>query len=248
METNRPFVMCVSGLDPSGGAGLLADIKTFEMHRVQGLGICSAVTFQNEDVFVGMDWLSESNIFKQVDALLDAYKPAAVKIGIIENVSLLSKLVEQLKAKLPCIQIVWDPILEASAGYRFHEKVDKQKLFSVLNDIDLITPNLPECQLLFGTVSPVEIMKLSNCSVLIKGGHSVGDFAADQLIFEGKEITFEHPKKTGFSKHGTGCILSSAITSNLAKGKTIPEACKNAKEYIQPILVSNSTRLAYHYE
>ena len=91
MSTKRPDVICLSGFDPSGGAGILADIKTLEMHRVQGLGVCTALTFQNDQSFDGMEWVSEKNMLRQLDVLLAAYQPMAVKIGIIESLSVMKK-------------------------------------------------------------------------------------------------------------------------------------------------------------
>lgn len=248
MSKERPYVICISGFDPSGGAGILADIKTLEMHRVQGLSVCSALTFQNEQSFEGMEWVSEVNQLRQLDILLALYQPKAVKIGIIENLQVLKKLVERLIQKNPGILIVWDPVLKASAGFNFYEEFDFVLLRELLPKIALLTPNLPECKHLFGTTDTESIGKRSSCSVLIKGGHAQSDLATDILLAGGEQHFFHHKKKHGFSKHGTGCILSSAIAANLALGASLPDACAQAKEYMQPILTSNNTQLAYHYE
>lgn len=248
MSELRPYVLCISGYDPSGGAGMLADIKTLEMHRVQGLGVCTAITYQNEDEFLGMEWLSQDSIMQQLKALISHYSPVVVKVGIVESLELLDTLITVLKEKFPDVKIVWDPVLNASAGFDFLNKPDHTLFSSILKKIDLITPNLPESELLFGSQLPSEIVKQSQCPVLLKGGHSEDEYSIDTLLFNGDQIQFSHKKKTGFSKHGTGCILSSAIAANLALGKSLPDACRAAKEYIQPILTSNTTRLAYHYE
>lgn len=247
MSKNRPYVMSVSGHDPSGGAGLLADIKTFEMHKVQGLGVCSAITYQNENDFAGIDWIDEEKITKQIDALFKLYIPKVLKIGIVESLTVLENLIDWIKNRIHEIQVVWDPVIKASAGFNFHHDLDKERFFSILNKIDLLTPNLPEFEILFGITNVNEISEKTTSAVLLKGGHSDDQMAVDQLVFENQLYQFEHRRKEGFSKHGTGCILSSAIAANLALGQSIPEACMNAKEYIQPILISNSTRLAYHY-
>jgi len=248
MSTKRPFVMSIAGLDPSGGAGLLADIKTFEQHKVLGLGVASAVTYQNEDQFHGMEWFPEKYIFNQIESLLQLYKPAAVKVGIIESPDVLFRLICWLRERLPKAKIIWDPILQASAGYDFHTQSKLKDLSRLLNIIDLITPNMPECTAILGTTDPDQITQITNCNVLLKGGHSEGAKACDLLITSEKTYRFEHEKKHGYSKHGTGCILSAAIAANLARGLSLADACQQAKEYIQPILCSNSTRLAYHYE
>lgn len=248
MSDLRPNVICISGFDPSGGAGILADIKTLEMHRVQGLGVCSALTFQNESSFSGMEWISEKNILLQLDALLQTYNPKVVKVGIIENLKLLKLLIDKLKAKVPEVIIVWDPVLKASAGFDFHKMIQQEELNSIMQKIDLITPNLPESQQLFGSTDPDQINQLTSCAILLKGGHSDNKLATDVLIDRGTKQLFQHKKKTGFSKHGTGCILSSAIAANLALGNSLSDSCLLAKEYIQTILTSNKTQLAYHYE
>ncbi|WP_159520923.1 hydroxymethylpyrimidine/phosphomethylpyrimidine kinase [Sunxiuqinia indica] len=248
MSTKRPDVICLSGFDPSGGAGILADIKTLEMHRVQGLGVCTALTFQNDQSFEGMEWVSEKNMLRQLDVLQTAYQPKAVKIGIIESLSVLMKAIEKLKHQDSDISIIWDPILNASAGFNFHQQFDRDLFDYLLDQISLLTPNLPECEYLFGTSNVNVIREKVNCAVLIKGGHSESDFATDVLIAGGEQQLFRHEKKMGFSKHGTGCILSSAIAANLALGRSLAESCRLAKEYMQAILTSNHTKLAYHYE
>ncbi len=248
MSTERPFVISIAGLDPSGGAGLLADIKTFEMHKVQGLGIATAITFQNEAQFHGMKWLPEADILNQLESLLAIYQPRAVKVGIIKSLDLLDKLCLHLKSQFPEVKIVWDPVLKATSGYDFLQELNREQLANVLSGIDLLTPNIPECEQLFGTNNPQLIAEKSTCPVLLKGGHSNESTATDYLIYKGKTHQFSHLRKTGFSKHGTGCILSSSIAANLALGMELPDACQNAKEYIQFILSSNNSRLAYHHE
>lgn len=247
MSNERPNVICISGFDPSGGAGILADIKTLEMHKVQGHGICTALTFQNEYSFSGLEWVSEDNILRQLDVLLESYQAKAIKIGIIQNLTVLQNLLERVKEKSN-VPIIWDPVLKASAGFNFHEGFDKDQFFGLLELIDLLTPNLPECKQLFNSTEPEVIAETSGCAVLIKGGHSNSRLSTDVLIEKGEKQVFSHLKKTGFSKHGTGCILSSAIAANLALGKDLPQSCSLAKDYIQHILTSNNSRLAYHYE
>lgn len=248
MSGIRPNVICISGFDPSGGAGILADIKTIEMHRAQGLGVCTALTFQNEKTFSGMEWVDESVVMKQLDALLKASHPKAAKIGIIENLELSAKIIDKLKTVFPQVKIVWDPVFKASAGFDFHTSFDNSLFYAILEKINLLTPNILESEMLFGTANPDEIAQKSGCSVLLKGGHSDSRMATDFFIGNGEIIKFQHERKIGFSKHGTGCILSSAIAANLALGTELPEACKRGKDYIQDILTSNPTQLAYHYE
>ena len=246
--STHPFVICLSGFDPCGGAGILADIKTLEMYQVQGLGVCTALTFQNEHSFSGVEWISEETIFRQLSVLLDSYQPKAIKIGIVENLQVLKRIVSYLHDNLADTPLILDPVLRATAGYDFHKKIDSQALNEILLTIDLLTPNLDESEQLFGTTDPKLIAERSACPVLLKGGHADSEFATDLLIENGTTHLFQHEKKSGFSKHGTGCILSAAIAANLALGKSLPDSCRFAKEYMQAILTSNHTKLAYHYE
>jgi len=173
MSATRPYVLSIAGFDPSGGAGLLADIKTFEAHNVQGLGVCSALTFQNERDFLDTKWIDPCEILMQIDVLFKLYRINWAKIGLIENLDILDRIIDHLKSYNAGIDIIWDPILKATAGFVFHDKIPKEKLFEICKKIYLITPNFSEIrELLPGIKQEAGANILSNyCKVLIKGGH-----------------------------------------------------------------------------
>src|ERR1700757_2780075 len=124
MNPARKYVLSIAGFDPSGGAGILADIKTFEGNKVYGLGVISANTFQNDKEFKKVDWIPVEKIIEQIDILKTRFEFEYVKIGLIENLEVLNVIISHLTSHIPHLNIIWDPILKASAGYEFHKEVD----------------------------------------------------------------------------------------------------------------------------
>ena len=248
MPNNRPYVLSIAGFDPSGGAGVLADIKTFEANKVMGLGVCTSITIQNESEFDSLTWVSVEEIKKQIHILTKKYAISFVKIGLIESFDVLVEIIECLKAENSLIKIIWDPILKASAGFDFHRHIETKLLNQILNEIYLITPNLPEAQILFQDIHIKKYLTENhlNTHVLLKGGHSNDDFATDILFSQLQTIEIVSPKLPYTAKHGSGCVLSSAITAHLAKGETLENACRNAKKYIKKYLQSTDTLLGIH--
>jgi hydroxymethylpyrimidine/phosphomethylpyrimidine kinase len=233
--SKRPIALSIAGFDPSGGAGLLADCKTFEEHHVLGLGVCTAITYQTENKFLGLTWQGTAQLEKQLVPILDQYQPKFIKIGLINF--------EQLNYVLSVIpkraKIVWDPILNASAGFDFNNCFDPQTIKSLLPSIYLVTPNLPEFEIL-------HLNQINGVNVLLKGGHS--EKKDDLLILANtdKNVILGQELEKGVQKHGTGCILSAAIVANLAKDLSLLSACSLAKRYVEDCLISNTSLLAYH--
>lgn len=247
----RAFVLSIAGFDPSAGAGILADIKTFEQQETYGLGVCSAITFQHESYFEGVNWLDNQQIVHQAKLLFEKYSIGFVKIGLIQSLQDLDKIINTLLEWHPNLKIIWDPILKASAGFDFHSEINAILLEKILKKIYLITPNLPEVrQLIQGDFSDEEkALKLSKfCQVYLKGGHSENKFCEDILFFDNQTFHFKAERIPNGEKHGSGCVLSSAITANLAKSLPIQQACANAKQYMNQILKSNPNLLAYHFQ
>jgi hydroxymethylpyrimidine/phosphomethylpyrimidine kinase len=236
-------------MDPTGGAGLLADVKTCEQHRCLSFGVVSALTIQTEDTFYRADWLPLAAIIDQAAPLFAQYEVAVVKIGIVENLAVLDGLVRWITEQRPGIRIVWDPVLTASAGFRFVDRVDPATLQQVLQHIYLITPNAPEARQLAGIDDAREAARhlASDCRVYLKGGHLTGNTGTDYLYEADTVTTFSPGVQRVWPKHGSGCILSSAIASRLAGGESLMQACAGAKEYIERILISNENLLAYHH-
>ncbi|QJB41077.1 hydroxymethylpyrimidine/phosphomethylpyrimidine kinase [Chitinophaga oryzae] len=249
MEQQRPVVMSFAGLDPSGGAGLLADIKTFEQHRVYGLGVCTALTVQTASDFISVDWLPLPRILAQAKPLLATETVSYCKIGIMADVQSLLELVRTIKHLSPGIRIVLDPVLKASAGHTFHNSIPRQAWLELLPELYLITPNYHEAVLLAGTGDGDEAAaQLStHCAVLLKGGHHQARPGEDALYTgNGIQRLLPGPKQV-HPKHGSGCVLSAAITANLALGCSLSDACANAKAYTENLLSSHPSLTGYHH-
>ncbi|SHL17578.1 hydroxymethylpyrimidine/phosphomethylpyrimidine kinase [Chryseobacterium polytrichastri] len=246
MQKERSFVMSIAGYDPSGGAGLLADIKTFEQLKVQGLGVCTAMTLQTESRCLSLNWQPLSEIIQSIEILMKSYDVQVVKIGVVKDAWMLGEIVTTIKLINPEAKIVWDPVLKSTSEFSFFDLSTIPELENVLKQIDLITPNYNEYQVL--KEAHLFSQSQSSCSVLIKGGHREDKVGTDILIENGKEIIIEPNDKISvfYSKHGSGCVLSSAIASYLALGNNLEEACKQGKLYIEEFLKSNPSLLGYH--
>lgn len=249
MSTNRPFVLSIAGFDPTGGAGVLADVKTFEQHQVTGFAITTANTIQTESEFFDIEWTHLNFVIRSIETLFKNYNIRSVKIGIIPSLDYLNQILSTIKTLSPATKIVWDPVLKSTTKFEFMKMKDQFDLNQVLSKIDLITPNYNEIEVLFpGFIS--EKLWLQNqipISVLLKGGHNPSETGTDRLFLKNKIIDLLPSKEKCFEKHGSGCVLSSAITANLALNFPLIEACKNAKTYIEKYLSSTSHLIGYHY-
>ena len=171
MLNARPYVLSIAGFDPSGGAGILADIKSFENLKTLGLGVITANTIQTEDTFVKPNWVKEEDTLEQLNTVLSKYKIEFCNIGLIESESVLKGVIKTLKSHHPKIKIIWDPIISSSSGFDFHQGFSKE----ILNELFLITPNLNEIHA-FGSekkdAKEIALELSSLCHVYLKGGHS----------------------------------------------------------------------------
>lgn len=247
MHPAKTYVLSIAGFDPSGGAGLAADLKTFEMHHVYGFGVCTAITYQNESEFDGLIWLDSQVIRSQLQSLFKKYSVGVVKIGLIKNLELLNDLVDMLLYFDASIQIIWDPILQASAGFCFHESVNVSMLERVLRKISLVVPNIPEALKLSGGSDALVASLLLNrfCHVYLKGGHQ-HDHADDLLFVDAAYTRIKGQRIEQGDKHGSGCVLSAAIAANVALGKSLEQACREAKVYVNRFLQSDPGLLGMH--
>ncbi|GGA79154.1 hydroxymethylpyrimidine/phosphomethylpyrimidine kinase [Flavobacterium palustre] len=250
MSTNRPFVLSIAGFDPSAGAGVLADIKTFEQHQVYGFAINTANTIQTENEFVAIQWTELSFVLQSIETLFEAYEIKAVKIGIIPSLDYLKSIVFLIKILSPKTKIVWDTVLKSTTEFDFLNIQNQEDLISILNQIDLITPNYNEILKLIPTEKKVEIsieMLSKYCAVLLKGGHHPTEIGTDFLHMQNQFFRLSPNNTKVYPKHGSGCVLSAAITANLALKQNLLHACKNAKSYTENFLLSNPTQLGNHY-
>lgn len=244
----RPNILTIAGYDPCGGAGVLADIKTAEFHQCMGMGVITANTIQTEDTFVSVGWIEENQIVKQLETLLNRYQFGAVKIGILESFERLQTIVNKVKEYQPDVFIIWDTVLSASSGFDFVNEINQDKLITLLKSIDLITPNANEVQKLTGNKNVYQGAKdLSNhTNIILKGGHRTDKMGVDTLFNNGIELDFLPSNTKVYPKHGSGCMLSSAIASNIAIGNSIEISCEKSKRFIEKQLLSNHSLLAYY--
>lgn len=235
--------MSIAGYDPSGGAGLLADIKTFEQLKVQGLGVCTAMTVQTEAECLSLEWQSLNTVLSTIDVLMKKYDVEALKIGVVKDADYITQMIEKIKSINAEAKIVWDPVLKSTSEFSFFDINTISDLKNVLKQMDLITPNYNEYKIL----QKANLFE-NSCSVLIKGGHREDKIGTDILIENGKEISIQPNDNTSVydPKHGSGCVLSSAIAAYLAKGENLENACRKGKQYIEKFLKSNATLLGFH--
>ncbi len=243
-KKTMPTALSIAGSDCSGGAGIQADIKTMTMHGVYAMSAITALTAQNTTGVSDIVEVTPEFLKNQLEMIFTDIRPDAVKIGMVSNSKLIETIVECLKF-YEAENVVVDPVMVATSGADLMQSEAVIMMKSLLLPMaTVITPNIPEAEVLSG----IKIMdsngmqeaanylyKVYGCAVLIKGGHSIND-ANDLLCHEGKLTWFYGKKIENPNTHGTGCTLSSAIASNLAKGYELEEAIQKAKEYISGAL------------
>ncbi|MBQ7757772.1 bifunctional hydroxymethylpyrimidine kinase/phosphomethylpyrimidine kinase [Anaerotignum sp.] len=238
--------LTIAGSDSSGGAGIQADLKTMTMNGVFAMSALTALTAQNTVGVQGIFEVTPEFLGMQIDSVFTDIRPDAVKIGMVSSAELISVIAEKLTA-YQAENIVVDPVMVATSGSRLinEDAVStlKEKLLPLAT---LVTPNIPEAEVLadMKIESPEDmiraaekISKAYSCAVLCKGGHSMND-ANDLLYYDGKYQWFKGKRIHNPNTHGTGCTLSSAIASNLAKGNDLATAVERAKEYISGALAA----------
>lgn len=247
----RPYILTIAGFDPSGGAGILADIKTMEALKTYGVSVCTANTIQNDIVLKTCHWIDIEVVKEQITLLFSRFKIEVVKIGIIQNFKMLYDIVAFLKQKNKNIKIIVDPVLRSSSGYDFN--VDStnatQQFEAILDKIYLLTPNYEEIQTLYSELTIEQTIEQisKRTNLFLKGGHREDTLGKDQLFTKAGKMFVLNPKGQHISeKHGSGCVLSSAIASYIALGFPLLKACYRAKRYTEKVLSSNIGLLGYH--
>lgn len=245
MESQKlKVVLTIAGSDSSGGAGIQADIKTMQANGVYAMSAVTALTAQNTTGVTGIMEVTPEFLGKQLDAVMTDIRPDAVKIGMVSSGKLIKVIAEKLK-EYQIEKIVVDPVMIATSGSRLISENAIATLQTYLLPIaTVITPNIPEAEVLAGMEIAFEkdmieaakkINETYHCAVLCKGGHSLND--ANDLLYENQNATWFHGKRINNpNTHGTGCTLSSAIASNLAKGYSLEQSIGRAKVYISGAL------------
>ena len=243
-----PNVLSIAGSDPSGGAGVQADLKTFAALGCYGMAVITALTAQNTRGVTGVHLPEADFVARQIDAIFDDIRVDAVKIGMLGTGAIVEAVADRL-ARHGARNIVLDPVLVATSGDSLGApdvvEAMRRRLVPLAS---VVTPNIPEAMRFTGAAEPrglsdlaamaQEMMGQGARAVLVKGGHMEGDEASD-LLFTGQgRHTFTQPRIATTNTHGTGCTLSSAIAAELASGADLPEAVERAKAYLTQALRS----------
>ena len=256
--------LTIAGSDSGGGAGIQADIKTMTMNGVFAMSAVTALTAQNTTGVTGIMEATPEFLRKQLDAVFEDIFPDAVKIGMVSSSALINVIADRLE-HYEAKNIVVDPVMVATSGARLIEEeaveVLKDRLLPLAT---VITPNIPEAEILTGMTitgksgmeeAALELYRRYGCSALVKGGHSIND--ANDVLYradEKKLVWFNGQRIDNPNTHGTGCTLSSAIASNLAKGYDMAESVERAKMYLSGALAAmldlgkGSGPLAHNFE
>jgi hydroxymethylpyrimidine/phosphomethylpyrimidine kinase len=238
----RPVVLTIAGSDSGGGAGIQADLKTFEAHGVHGASVVTTITAQNPGGVTGVQPIAPAMVALQIKAVLDGLDPKAAKTGMLYSAAIIDAVATAL-ARSRDLRLVVDPVMVATSGAVLLKpnalRAMKRRLFPRAT---LLTPNLDEAALLLGRrlatlddlrVAARDLHAEHRVAVLMKGGHLRGMRQAVDLFYDGRsERLLASRFLRGVSTHGTGCTYAAAIAANLGRGRTLIEAIVEAKRYI----------------
>lgn len=240
----RPQVLTIGGFDPSAGAGVLADVKTFEQCKVYGLAVNTANTVQTGSDFVSVNWLDEALIWEQLKLLKSAYKIRFIKMGLIPSFEWIKKVADLFSENDPIIVV--DPILKTSSGFDIDHEIPK--LIHNFSYCSYLTPNWNEVKLLAQEEDAYKAAQdlVKWCNIYLKGGHSKDRVGKDYLFTKGAVKTLSPKGSCVSEKHGSGCVFSAALLAYLSLGYPELKACLKAKQYVTRFLESNKTLLGFH--
>jgi hydroxymethylpyrimidine/phosphomethylpyrimidine kinase len=244
-----PVVLSISGSDPSGGAGQEADLKAYLRHGVYGLNLTTLLTVQNSLGVQAVHPLDPDFLERQWKALFDDIRPDVIKIGALGALPMVERVAKLLRAReARDLPVVLDPVLGSTSGSPLLA-ARALSLFQrrLLPRCRVVTPNLPEFETLFGRVlkksaagraageRPEDRLRALGklpYAILLKGGHAAGPESPDWLWDEGRLTVLPGKRLAARNAHGTGCTLASSIAANLARGKTLRAACREAKAFV----------------
>ena len=236
-----PTVLTIAGTDPSGGAGISADLKTFSALGAFGTVVVTAVVTQNTQGVAGIHQLDGKTVAAQLNNLLDDVQVDAVKIGMLGTTDVIESVADVLRERAPG-PVVLDPVMVAKSGHRLLAPDAVAALREKLIPLaDLITPNLPEAADLLGVEEAASVCDMARqanalaelaAGVLLKGGHLAGPDSTDLLVVDGRVTELDRPRVATRNTHGTGCTLSSAITALRPQRESWVVAVREAKDYL----------------
>ncbi len=234
-------VLIIAGSDSSGGAGIQADIKTVTALGSYAMTAITAITAQNTTGVRSVIHIDPKEISKQIEFTAKDIRPASIKIGMLHSESVINAVMKSLK-KIKVSKIVLDPVMVAKGGYKLiNNKAINLIKKKLIKKVFLITPNIPEAEILTNakikTVNDMIysahiLIKLGAQNVLIKGGHLKSKIMVDILVNNKKIVIFKNKKHTTKNTHGTGCTLSSAIATYLSCGKLLKKSCELGIKYV----------------
>lgn len=240
------IAMTIAGSDPSGGAGLQADLKTFSALGVYGCAVVTALTAQNTRGVADVWALPEGSVAGQIASVLDDVPVCSVKLGMLLNRQVIDEVADQLET-VPHLPVVCDPVMVATSGDRLLKDDAVQAIIQRLFPLSaVITPNVAEAAVLLQvaearseadlSAQAVALLELGSKAVLLKGGHLDGPEAVDVLVWrddgELRQKFFRSPRIDTHNTHGTGCTLAAAVAAGLAKGLDLHSAVAEAKHFI----------------
>ena len=241
-------ILIIAGSDSSGGAGIQADLKTVTSLGSYGMTAITAVTVQNTTGVKSVVSIDPKKIYEQIVFTSEDIKPDAIKIGMLHSTEVIKKVLKALE-KIKVKKIILDPVMIAKGGARLiDEKAIKILKKELIKKVDLITPNIPEAEVLtemkINTVEDMilaanKLIVLGAKNVLIKGGHLNKKKLFDIFLSKKDFKIFESKKFITKNTHGTGCTLSSAITTFYSCGKSIKKSCELAIKYVNSAIKSN---------
>ncbi len=239
-------VLTIAGSDSGGGAGIQADLKTFAAHRVHGLSALTALTAQHTRGVTAVHVPPVEFLHAQIDACFEDFDIGAVKLGMLANDEVINAVVEALQRHRPAY-VVLDPVMVATSGAKLlaDSALDAMRT-RLLPLASLITPNLPEAELLLGRAiadtdamqaAAIELLALGARAVLLKGGHMGGVGPMVDVFADAQGLRMLTHDRLQLEAHGTGCSLASAVAANLCLGHAMHEACSAATDYVHRALV-----------
>lgn len=245
-----PIAVTIAGSDSGGGAGIQADLKTFSALGVYGASVVTALTAQNTLGVQGIHDVPPDFVARQMASVFDDLAVGAVKIGMLSRAPVIAAVAEGLARHAPAVPVVLDPVMVATSGDRLLADSAVAALrLQLIPRAQLITPNLPEAAVLLGEAVAADeetmlaqgrrLLALGPGAVLMKGGHGSGAESTDLLVGPGEAVLrLTGPRLPTRNTHGTGCTLSAAIASGLARGLSLPEAARAAKAYLSAALAA----------
>jgi hydroxymethylpyrimidine kinase/phosphomethylpyrimidine kinase len=240
--TAQPVVLTIAGLDPSGGAGIIADIKTFSAFGCFPTAAITSLTFQNTVGVFGVSHQTAETVRSQIEPVISDFRIAAIKTGMLPSAEVIAEVARLIRENnLP--HPVVDPVVRSTSGYDLIDEESLEALIKHLFPISrLITPNLPEAERIarqeIKNAQDIEtaaraMQQMGAKNVLIKGGHFQDSELATDFLFQDERVSiFSEPWIDTEATHGTGCTLSSAIAANLALGKDLESSVAAAKKFV----------------